>query len=221
MINSRDIDDLHPCVWRGAAELIARMAAGGYTAVGISSTLRDHEYQAKLYAQGRTAPGAVVTSAKPGYSTHNYGLAFDIFQNIRGREWNDSGFFALAGKLGQEMGFVWGGSFRNLVDKPHFEYTAGLRITDLLAGRRLPADARMPWEELGKEVESMTQETFARMLAAAQPLYNTPDDVPEWGKCTVAKLVGTGLLKGDGTGLGLTEDMLRVLVINDRAGLYK
>ncbi|MDY3014381.1 MAG: hypothetical protein SOR61_04185 [Evtepia sp.] len=27
-------------------------------------------------------------------------------------------------------------------------------------------------------------------------------------------------LRGDGSGLGLTSDLLRVLVINDRAGLY-
>jgi len=153
---------------------------------------------------------------------HNYGLAFDIFKNIRGQEWSDSGFFNLAGRLGQEMGFVWGGTFRNLVDKPHFEYTAGLRIADLLAGKRLPADARMPWElELREEEEEMTQEAFVKMLAAAQVIYSTLDEVPEWGKDTVAKLMERGLLKGDGSGLRLTEEMLRVFVINDRAGLYR
>lgn len=34
-------------------------------------TYRDNEEQAKLYAQGRTAPGKIVTRAKPGQSKHN------------------------------------------------------------------------------------------------------------------------------------------------------
>ena len=50
--------------------------------------------------------------------------------------------------------------------------------------------------------------------------YNKVEEVPEWGKATVEKLIRKGYLHGGDTGLGLTEDMLRLLVINDRAGVY-
>ena len=51
--------------------------------------------------------------------------------------------------------------------------------------------------------------------------YEKATDVPEWGRVTVNKLIANGVLAGDGTGkIDLSEDMLRVLVVNDRMGLY-
>lgn len=50
--------------------------------------------------------------------------------------------------------------------------------------------------------------------------YATLADVPDWGQATVIKLMDKGLLNGDGDGLNLEHNMLRGLVINDRAGLY-
>ena len=38
---------------------------------------RTMEEQAALFAIGRTAPGKIVTKARPGESYHNHGLAFD------------------------------------------------------------------------------------------------------------------------------------------------
>lgn len=38
---------------------------------------RSNERQNELYAQGRTAPGKIVTNAMAGQSFHNYGYAFD------------------------------------------------------------------------------------------------------------------------------------------------
>ncbi len=53
-------------------------------------------------------------------------------------------------------------------------------------------------------------------------IYKTYEDCPEWAKPTVSKLVRLGLLKGDeNQHLDLEHNMLRGLVINDRAGLYK
>src|SRR5690242_8742453 len=43
----------------------------------VTSSLRSIEEQAKIYAQGRTTPGPIVTQAKPGSSFHNYGVAAD------------------------------------------------------------------------------------------------------------------------------------------------
>lgn len=51
-------------------------------------------------------------------------------------------------------------------------------------------------------------------------IYKTYEEVPDWGKPTVKKLMDKGLLQGTGHGLNLEHNMLRGLVINDRAGLY-
>ena len=44
--------------------------------------------------------------------------------------------------------------------------------------------------------------------------------MPEWARPTIQKLVDKDILKGDGNGLNLTDELLRMLVINDRAGIY-
>lgn len=53
-------------------------------------------------------------------------------------------------------------------------------------------------------------------------VYNYIDDnMPNWAKATVTKLMAKGCLKGDDEGkLNLDENMLRMLVVNDRAGIY-
>ena len=53
-------------------------------------------------------------------------------------------------------------------------------------------------------------------------VYNYIDDnMPEWAKPTVQKLIDKGALKGDEKGkLMLTGTMLRLFVIHDRMGVY-
>lgn len=47
------------------------------------------------------------------------------------------------------------------------------------------------------------------------------DNMPEWAKPTITKLINKGYLKGDEEGkLNIDDNMLRMLVINDRAGIY-
>lgn len=51
--------------------------------------------------------------------------------------------------------------------------------------------------------------------------YKYYDDMPDYAQPTIKKLMDKGYLKGEGNGvLNLSEDTLKVLVINDRAGLY-
>lgn len=71
-----------------------------------------------------------------------------------------------------------------------------------------------------QEVDDMTQAEVIALLDAREVIYSTIDDVPDWGKDTVQKLVDKGVLQGDGTGLNIDETMLRILVINDRTGIY-
>lgn len=52
--------------------------------------------------------------------------------------------------------------------------------------------------------------------------YDYIEDIPEYGKETIQNLMSMGYLKGDEKGrLNLSEDMLRIFVVNHRAGLYK
>ncbi len=57
--------------------------------------------------------------------------------------------------------------------------------------------------------------------------YNTIEELPEWGRETVVKLCEAGVIRGRGaepdaegcpTDLDLSDDMLRLLVMLDRAG---
>ena len=146
MTNSREIKELHPAVRRGCEEFIRRMKVAGYSAVGISSTYRSSDYQDYLYAQGRTRPGSIVTNARGGQSMHNFRLAFDFFQNIPSKEWSDANFFATGGRIWREMGGMWGGDWKDFIDKSHCEYTGGLTLKNLQDGKKLPDNAVMPWE---------------------------------------------------------------------------
>ena len=51
--------------------------------------------------------------------------------------------------------------------------------------------------------------------------YNTVAECPDWARETVQKLIDKGYLGGDGQSLDLSHDMVRLLVIQDRAGCYR
>lgn len=53
-------------------------------------------------------------------------------------------------------------------------------------------------------------------------VYKTMEDVPDWAKDSVQKLVDRGALTGDGAGaLNLSGDLVRTLVILDRLGMFE
>jgi peptidoglycan L-alanyl-D-glutamate endopeptidase CwlK len=136
MISSRRVDDLHPRVARMCRALLAAAKAAGIDLI-VTSTYRDHEAQDALYAQGRTRPGKVVTQVRGGQSMHNYRLAFDVVPVRDGKAvWNDDALWREVGKLGQGVGLEWGGAWRRFKDRPHFQWTDGLTIKELQAGKR-------------------------------------------------------------------------------------
>jgi peptidoglycan LD-endopeptidase CwlK len=91
----------------------------------LTSTLRTQEEQDALYAQGRTKPGQIVTWTKN--SKHVDGKAFDIVITENGKcDWNITNpKWTQAGKIGQIVGLVWGGSWAKQRDFPHFELKEG------------------------------------------------------------------------------------------------
>ena len=70
---------------------------------------------------------------------------------------------------------------------------------------------------------------FSQIVGAVRPSYdkeveevryNTVDECPSWARETIQKLIDKGYLGGNGQSLDLSHDMVRVLVIQDRAGNF-
>ena len=51
--------------------------------------------------------------------------------------------------------------------------------------------------------------------------YNAVADMPAYAQATIKKLVAKGIISGSDGKLDLSLDMIRLLIFNDRAGLYK
>lgn len=99
----------------------------------FSHVLRTIAEQNELYAQGRTKKGNKVTNAKGGQSIHNYGLAFDIVilkdldnnGTFETASWDQDVHFLKVIKFFKSKGYVWGGDFKSISDKPHFQFDYG------------------------------------------------------------------------------------------------
>ena len=136
---SSRIEDLDPDVQDMALDFLQHCAREGIT-LRVTQSYRTLEEQAALYAQGRTAPGPIVTHAPPGYSFHNFGRAFDVCQmgatpypdpdTTAGRAW-----WEMLGTIGEHCGLEWGGRWKH-PDRPHFEHHGG----STLAALRLKAE---------------------------------------------------------------------------------
>jgi peptidoglycan L-alanyl-D-glutamate endopeptidase CwlK len=145
MADSRKLEDLHPRVQAMARRLLDDAARAGIP-LTVTFTLRSMETQAALYAQGRSKPGKIVTNARPGYSFHNFGLALDVAPTelLKLPNWGDTlatqkradALWAKLGAIGKAIGFRWGGDFVSIKDRPHFEWSGGLSLADLRAGKR-------------------------------------------------------------------------------------
>ena len=166
---SRDIENLHPAVRRGAVEFLKRCAAQGLNAF-ITQTFRTVEYQQSLFAQGRTKPGNIVTNvdgSRP--SAHMMRYAFDIARGDAGRLYDNSdGFFRKCGRIWNEMGGEWGGDWKSFVDMPHFQFGDNMTDAENRGRGGLPDGATMPWEHIGV-LPTLTQgitgqSSFVRML---------------------------------------------------------
>ena len=55
----------------------------------------------------------------------------------------------------------------------------------------------------------------------AKVRFNHIEELPDWAQPTIARLVEIGHLRGDGVGLDLSLDMVRIFVVLDRAGVFE
>lgn len=130
---SRQLSDLAPPVLHAALAFVESCAADGLQVL-VYCTLRSNAEQAALFAQGRTAPGAIVTSARAGQSMHNpdstgHAWAFDAVPLVGGKAaWNDSALLLRMGLIGERHGLEWAGRWRGaLREQVHFQIKRSLQ----------------------------------------------------------------------------------------------
>ena len=99
----------------------------------------------------------------------------------------------------------------NHADVEHWFVKEGKNMDAFRAAVKAVLDGGAPAPEKKPE-ETKEEETVAK--------YDSLEQVPEWGRATVKKLLEKNALQGDGEKLDLSEDMLRIFVVLDRMGLY-
>lgn len=136
-VTSDRIKKLHPAIRNEVLE-ITIACYNRNVPIRVVQGLRTIAEQDALYAQGRTAPGKIVTKAQGGDSWHNYGLSIDFCLLRQGNQisWNREEDFDDDGQkdwhevvdLFLSKGFEWGGNWTSFPDYPHFQKTLGLTI---------------------------------------------------------------------------------------------
>jgi peptidoglycan L-alanyl-D-glutamate endopeptidase CwlK len=132
--SATNIATLHPRAQAAAREfmvLATDIAAKHNLTVKIISGLRSYAEQATLYAKGRTTPGPKVTNARPGYSNHNFGTAWDIGLFKGKRYLTDSPIYTEIGQAARSLGLTWGGDFKSFKDTPHYELPTGHTLAQM------------------------------------------------------------------------------------------
>ena len=101
--------------------------------------LSGHPYQIYTmvsFGSTRTQPGKVVTRARGGQSWHNFRVAFDFVPVVHGKAvWTDLALFRRCGEIGESLGLEWGGRGQGMRDRPHMQYTGGLSLAEMRAGK--------------------------------------------------------------------------------------
>lgn len=145
----------YPRLQKLAARLVEECNKQGLK-IKIGETLRTVAEQDALYAQGRTKPGPIVTNA-PGstYSSyHQWGTAFDFFRNDGQGAYNESGrFFEKVGAIGVQLGLEWGGNWKSIKDKPHFQLADwGSGTSGIKALYRNPEEFMRTWAPVKEQI---------------------------------------------------------------------
>jgi peptidoglycan L-alanyl-D-glutamate endopeptidase CwlK len=158
VVNSRELDTLHPIVAAKAARYLSRAKDEGIELV-ILSTYRDFEMQQALWFLGRTRLGPRWTGEQPlgqpythnppGLSWHNYGMAFDALPLVGCRlvtiadacdmpVWRALRAISREPKINLRMWLELPNVRGRVREYAHHQYTGGLTIEEVERGERLP-----------------------------------------------------------------------------------
>lgn len=157
-------------------EMIKRAYAEGIN-VQISSGFRSFAEQKKLFNQGRTTHGNIVTNARAGFSNHNFGLAVDYFLTDHEGKialWTVNAQWRRVAAIGKILGFKWGGDWTGFKDYPHLEMMGGLTMAQLRAGRR----PTLKLNFTPTKVEDVKTEIGGEQVTSPEPSIPTPTGSP-------------------------------------------
>lgn len=125
-----NLNDLHPDLKPLAALWLSECLQNGLN-VRIIQTWRDPVYQDKLFSQGRTNPGAIITHLDGGHSLHCFTIdgkpaskAFDFACFDKNSAYIANGaddHYAFAGQIGIKLGLAYGGSWTTFKDYDHLQ----------------------------------------------------------------------------------------------------
>lgn len=199
----KDISELLPNA-RRACELFMLECGKAGLKVRITETYRTQERQNELYAQGRTNAGRIVTWTKK--SRHTSRLAWDICQNIKGKEYDNSdGFFDRCGDIASKLGIKWGGKWKT-PDRPHFEVASDW--TEQKKYREEEAEM----DELKKEIDGL--EHRISVLEREAAVYDYIDEnMPNWIENITKWGIENGIISGTGDGYGMTKSKAECMVM--------
>lgn len=206
----RDISELTPAAQRACRLFLERCAQRGLD-VFITETYRSQERQDYLYSIGRTRSGSKVTWTRN--SRHTSRRAWDIA--CRGGTLYNAVVLAQCGAVAAELGITWGGTWRT-PDTPHFEVSENWKYSEedepmTEAERQKMKDIDDSLTNLYGIVNRMVEE-----MKKKDVVYNTVDEVPEWGRAAVQRLIDAGKLNGTGDTLALDATLLRAIVILEK-----
>lgn len=119
---SRSLDDLAPVFRSRAVEWLDDCRDAGLDVL-VYCTYRDGAEQDRLWQQGRTTPGRIVTHARAGQSAHNHHLALDFVPLVSGKpDWRaGSPAYLRAIELAEARGMASASRWRRFREWPHLE----------------------------------------------------------------------------------------------------
>lgn len=132
-------DGIHPALKAKVTQVLTAMAALNHP-MRVCQGVRTAAQQEALYAQGRTAPGRIVTNCdgvkrKSNHQEYpdGYGHAVDC-NFLTGDPFGETQPWSLYGAAVKAVGLIWGGSWTTFQDRPHAELPDGIIVASGSSG---------------------------------------------------------------------------------------
>lgn len=152
-----DLDLLEPKFLATLLDVIAACEARGARYIATSG-YRSHAEQMELWTQGRLKPGKIVTKAKAGQSSHNFGIACDFVRDTDivkpGVQpgWNAKEYAVLAEEA-VKAGLHSGQGYK---DHPHVSLEGYVTATQLV-----PLD--LAWRQVKGDIKTRLQYVWSKL----------------------------------------------------------
>ena len=176
----KDVTQLNPRL-QEKFKLLQKKCAQKGIKIRATECLRTAKEQDALYAKGRTAPGSKVTNARgrDAKSMHQWGVAVNILIDMDADKvgdvaindlYNDK-LLNVLGTIGESIGLEWGGSWKSIVDKPHFQLPDwGSTPAKLKAEYGTPTKFIATWDKKTKTTKTSASKAYNKTFTTTANL---------------------------------------------------